>query len=376
MPCFGALIAAQVLLVWQAPPEGGLFGLERRLEGLQEAATDYGTFLRPSGEIRAVMLFARFPDAEVEETTQSLYDRLVPGGIDYYRRASYGRMSLKVDAIHRWIPMDSASDSGDYDCSRFETHKHYLSETIAKADGDVDFSQYDIVYVAGSRNPGTPNSPTFLADPGDGISVDGVEVRHAVTFGNDVRQEHWGWQVLIHETGHVMGLPDLYEYGSSSFHRFVGGWDPMGFVASGCHYLAWHKAKLGWLDDDQVAVLREGEATCVLTPIESEGGLKAVVLPIGDEEAYVVEARTHEMDEAEEPGVLLYKVSTAVESGHGPIQVIPARPDDDNPKLRPLFATLYNALYAEGAVMRDAEHLASVEILRRLPDGIEIRASR
>ena len=377
MPYAGALLVAQVLLIGQADRiEGSLLGLERRFDGLQEAATDYDSFVRPSGEVRAVMLFARFPDAEIEETTESLYDALVPGAVEYYRRASYGRMSLKVDAVRRWIPMDAASTTGEYDCSRFETHKHYLSEVIGKADPEVDFSRYDIVYVAGSKNPGTPNSPTFRADPGDGIAADGIEMRHAATFGNDVRNDHWGWRVLIHETGHVFGLPDLYGYGDRSTHGYVGGWDPMGLVASGCHYLAWHKAKLGWLDDDQAAVVRDGESTQMLTPIEREGGLKAIVLPFSDEEAYVVEARSHEMDEAEEPGVLLYTVSTAAESGHGPVQVIAARPDDDSPQLKPLFATLYNALFTDGTVLKDEDRGIEVDIVGRSPEGYTLKVSR
>src|SRR6516164_6459217 len=84
-----------------------------------EGRTDYRLFIRPEGEIKAVMLFARFPDAEAEESTRDLYDRLVPGGVAYFQRASFGEMSLTVDAHHRWIAMDQPSTR--YDCTKWET---------------------------------------------------------------------------------------------------------------------------------------------------------------------------------------------------------------------------------------------------------------
>src|SRR5262249_16924785 len=157
--------------------------------------------------IRAIMLFARFPDAEGEESTRDLYDRLVPEGAAFFKRASYGQMTLTVDIRHRWIAMDRPSTWEGYDQSKWDTHKAYVAEVVRKAGKDVDFGKYDIVYVVGSRNKGTPISPTWRAPVGRGIRAGNAEIRHAVTFGNDARDRNWGWQTLTHETGHVFGLP-------------------------------------------------------------------------------------------------------------------------------------------------------------------------
>jgi M6 family metalloprotease-like protein len=374
-----ALITALVLAASQVggSDEGTFLGLEPRLEGLQEAGTDYDRYLSPLGEVRAVMLFARFPDSTGDETPEELFELLVPGAVEYFERTSYGRISLGVTPVPRWIEMDAASDSGEYDCSQFETHRHYIREAVRKCDPDVDFSLYDVVYVVAASSPGLPNSPTLHALPGDGIEVDGVELRHGVTFGNDIRNDHWGWRVLVHEMGHVFGLPDLYGYAPASVHEYVGGWDPMGLLTNGSHFLAWHKAKLGWIDEDQVMVLEDGESAEVLvTPIGTSGGTKLVVLPIADDQAYALEVRTRAAVESDEPGVLLYRVRTSVPSGRGPMQVIPARGDDDDPELRRLYARHYNALYTEATVLDDADHRVHVSIREATPDGYLISVTR
>lgn len=346
-----------------------------------EGPTNYRLFLRPMGEIRAIMLFARFPDAEGQESTRDLYNRLVPEGTAFFARASYGQMTLTVDVRHRWIAMDRPSTWAGYDQSKWDTHRSYVAEVVRKAGDDVEFSKYDIVYIVGSKNPGTPISPTWRAHPGRGIRAGAAEIRHAVTFGNDVRDRNWGWQTLTHETGHAFGLPDLYAFQAdrSRFKdssRFVGCWDVMGCQQTGSEYLAWHKYKLGWLSDRDVLIARKTSQTGLITPIHEKGGLKAVVVPIDDVEAYVVEVRSRDGKPDSETGVLCYRVSLAIADGRGPIRIIPARPDDDDPQLERTFVTLYHALYLRGPVVADADRRLKIEILGREGRGYRIGVTR
>jgi M6 family metalloprotease-like protein len=62
--------------------------------------------------------------------------------------------------------------------------------------------------------------------PGSPLAtVDGIEIRHAVLIGEHRLQEpRHGSDGILHETGHVLGLPDLYADVNA-----VGGWDPMSF---------------------------------------------------------------------------------------------------------------------------------------------------
>src|SRR5262245_9243158 len=83
-------------IAWAQRREGGLLGLTPgpgTPPDFWEGWTNYRLFLRPKGELKAIMLFARFPDAESEESTQDLYNRLVPGGVAYFQKASFGELS-------------------------------------------------------------------------------------------------------------------------------------------------------------------------------------------------------------------------------------------------------------------------------------------
>jgi M6 family metalloprotease-like protein len=370
------------------PPERtkpvGFLGLTSKPgegERLTEGKTDYNVALRPAGKLRAVMLFARFPDTTREETTQDLYKRLAPEGIAFMKRASYGKVKLTIEPIHRWIPMDHPSTWENYNQRTFEGHHGYIQEVAQKLAEDVDFRQYDIVYIVGSYSPGCPISPTFIALPEEAPKVNGALIRHAVTFGNDCRLPRWGWQTLAHETGHLFGLPDLYSYDKPTGRykdglRHVGAWDLMSYQAVGQEYCAWHKHKLEWLNDNDFWIAAQGESTVTIAPIYARKGIRAIVAPISTSEAYVVEVRNRDANPRLECGVLIYRVDLKRASGHGPIEVLPAAPDSGDKDLEKTHITLYNALYSSGVVVNDASANLRIEIIGRDGKGFKFRVSR
>ncbi len=387
--CLAALVKARGA---DAPPPAflGLTAPPPPAAQFWEGPTDYGFALRPHGAVRAIMLFARFPDTTAEEDTRDLYTRLAPQSIDYFARVSYGKMTLQIDALHRWIPMDHPSTYPDYKTSEFHTQRTHLREVIEKAASQIDFRRYDIVYVVDSRAPGMPNSPTFGASPGDGIRIQGTEIRHGVTFGNDTRDDRWGWQTLCHETGHIFGLPDLYSFDYAPpykhIQRYVGFWDIMGFQATGSEYLAWQKRKLEWLTDDQFAIVPAPTGAdspkamvVALSPIYIKGGVKAVVVPLSATEAYVAEVRSRDGWTGTDTslGVLLYRVSLTAEH-EGFLRVLAAAPDTDPADLATerRFITLYNALFHEGIVLNDTTARARIEIVGRDGQNFRLRVTR
>ncbi|MBX9769345.1 MAG: hypothetical protein K2X47_18865, partial [Bdellovibrionales bacterium] len=62
------------------------------------------------------------------------------------------------------------------------------------------------------------------------------------------------------------------------------------------------------------------------TPINDTGGMKAVIVPVGDTKVVVVESRRSQGVDTNisKAGALVYTVDSSIQSGQGPIKVFPA----------------------------------------------------
>ncbi|MEP6909288.1 MAG: M6 family metalloprotease domain-containing protein [Actinomycetota bacterium] len=354
---------------------------------MNEGTTNAALPLRPDGRIRAVMLFVDFPDLHSSESSSALYDRMVPRSRAWFNEVSYGRMQLEVTPVHEWFRMPRALGSyGLRDGISWPEHHDYMADAIQAADPSVDFSAYNVVYVVAAKGTSIERSPAFQAYPGSGIQADGTELRYGATFFEDTRSDaRYAANVLIHETGHLLGLPDLYDVPDPTFwslFRFAGGWDMMSWNDPGGHFLAWEKWKLGWLDSSQLTCLRgPSELTTTITPIERGTGLKAVVVPTGLSSAYVIEARKRIGEDTAlcESGILIYSVNASVRSGDGPVQVHAAQRDQRGEAFN-RCGPLYNATYdkASGEVARFTDNAAglTVQVLSSSAAGYRVHVTR
>lgn len=358
-------------------PITGFLGLKTNITGAgeSEGRTDYDYFLKSNKPLNAIMIFALFNDKEKDEDTKELYSRLVPEAQEYFKKVSYGKFQLNVDVVHRWFPIDMKSKSG--------LREGHFKALLDKVDSEVNFNNYDIVYVVGSYAAGLHVSPTVIYSKKEKAHIyDGKKLRHFVTFGRDSRGKNWGWQTLVHETGHILGLPDLYNYDKGRKRRdvlrFIGSWDMMGIQNAGSHFLAWHKYKLGWLSDDNVLLVNVDnlkKSMYEISSIYDDKGYKMVVIPLNENEAYVLEMRKLEGKENARLGILIYKVSTKIGSTKGPIKVVAARLDDDNEELSKKYTTLYNALHFETDKFIDDENELCVKIIKKNGNSYTIEVS-
>ena len=354
---------------------------------MNEGTTNMALPLRAAGEVSAVMLFVDFSDLHATESTTVLHDRLVPHSRAWYEEVSYGRVHLGVTAVSHWLRMPrSLREYGLGDGITWPEHRSYIADAVAAAESEVDFSRYQIVYVVAAKNTHVERSPAFQAYPGSGIEVDGRELRFGATFFDDTRSDsRYAANVFIHETGHIFGLPDLYDVPNPTYwrlFRYAGGWDMKSWNEPGGHFLAWEKWKLGWLDPSQLTCVKgPGELTTTIAPLERPGGLKAVIVPTGISSAFVVEARKRIGQDARlcDDGVLVYSVDAAVRSGSGPVRVYAAQRDQDG-ELRDRCGPLYNAPYdrAKGEVARfnDASAGLSVQVLSSGANGYRVKVTR
>lgn len=256
---------------------------------------------------------------------------------NYYKEASYGKVNVSGEVIEVQMPHPYSyykigqeigvvsNDYGDY------TMALLVNEAVKAADAQVDFSQFAV-------NGEVPN--IFLIHPGTGaewnldpgiiwshkwevseaayyneyantgvepanwdyeahkITVDGVKV-NSYAIEPEVGGDLTGYLgavsgpyppqvgVYAHEFGHVLGLPDLYDYGydSEAMGAYTimasGSWTryPNAAPYSGnspVHFDAWSKVFLGL---EGVDTLTTGQKTYTINPASSANGAVKLVVP-------------------------------------------------------------------------------------------------
>lgn len=254
------------------------------------------------------------------ETMDSLmFSRGVwPGGsmADYYDENSYGKAYIDGDVVG-WI------DGGVY--TDYLDQWWLFGGLLYELDATIDFSQYDgngdgdvdaVIFVragTGEEDTGDPNDIwSFAINYGTGGGegpFDGVMVPRWNTspelrplrdpqdptqfLGTDVNSI----RVFCHETGHTVGLPDLYDYNDKLVHETyytpndandhpVYDWCTMGYYGYGhfslgcniaAHFCGWSKMDLGWIEP---VILDQYESHIELTNIETTDINSLFLVPI------------------------------------------------------------------------------------------------
>ena len=293
-------------------------------------------FKMPSvGDVKTIVLFADFSDVPATQTPEELLSIISPGAEAFYSEMSYGRMRWTLEPHPVWLRLSQPSAHYGEGIRSYDGHLAFIQEAVTLADADVDFSTADsVIVLVPPEASAIPYGPAFGASPGGGYFADGKTFANGATSGADL--PGWGSYWLNHETGHMMGLPDLYayQYDPNNYpdqHRFVGDFSLMGFIdGSAPGFFAFERWQLSWLDDEQIICQTTSDQTTTLTPIETQGGIKAVIVPISESKALVVESRRPIGADAEliKSGALVYLADTSIYSGEGTITVLPVSGDD------------------------------------------------
>jgi M6 family metalloprotease-like protein len=300
-----------------------------------------------------LVLFIDFPDRRAADATPAYrefdpYLKLLQPVVNWFDTASYGQFQLSFAAPQdsrqlAWLTMSKNAKDYKWSGAMEQTGDmfEYCHEAVQLAYDryGIRAGDYDLLLLMPAQGKsGLHNGPANINDqymgqaqvPPRTVLVERDGTAHTidtfVTAGNDLF--YWGYRWLIHETGHTFGLPDLYMYQPQvkdiEVDRFfhVGGWDIMGDIHGQSNdFLAWHKWKLRWIRDDQVDVVSRRTAQAgvhVLSPVETPGGSKMVVVRTGVSTAYVAEFRTAlGVNGLQTPaggsGVLIYRLDTGPE---------------------------------------------------------------
>jgi hypothetical protein len=108
-------------------------------------------WLAPRGRVDAVMLFVDFPDAPANDNTISQLAARHTAHLAWFEEASYGRFSVSVTAVARWFRLPRPTSTYT-PLPQSVHHPDVFADAVAAADGAVDFSRYQAVFVIGARD--------------------------------------------------------------------------------------------------------------------------------------------------------------------------------------------------------------------------------
>jgi M6 family metalloprotease-like protein len=260
-----------------------------RLDGLTpNAASLAGAAL--TGTLRVPVVAVRYADVAEPFPVAQLSDRLFGESrgdtmtySSYWSEVSGGLLEV-TGSITSWITLGKPSSyylpREKFGWGQFGRTSELRREALRVADAAIDFTQFDndgedgvpntadddgfvdfvaFVYAlpcpsearAGAIWPHRAAMPPFATND---LNHAGVPVRIAdyvilpAVDPQSCGPMHIG--VLAHETGHALGLPDLYDYDGSS--QGIGAWGLMGTGShnarfSPAHLSAWEKEQLGWV---------------------------------------------------------------------------------------------------------------------------------
>lgn len=302
-----------------------------------------------TGEFRILVLFVRFPDDPPTNSTTQLIEQRIQPMADYFYYSSYGNLRLVGQYFLEWVDLprpltyygEDFDEDGDGEVDVDPRIEELVQDTLNIFDPSANYTEYDHLMIihsapdqAASDDPGDIWSQCLCdigAPTGYAFETDDGVIRSNRT-GISVVSELEGVGTFIHELGHGLGLPDLYDLKYEAM--FVGPWSPMAVGASlgdppgsgPSDLSAVEKLWLGWVGAEVVRVGSRRNLT--LSPLYLGEGLMAVKVPLDQDRYYVFEYRVKAGLDVNLPGggVLLYLVNETVPSGHGIVRVVDRSP--------------------------------------------------
>jgi M6 family metalloprotease-like protein len=290
------------------------------------------------GAQKVILLLVEYPDLKHTLSPEQIYANVFPTLNAYYTEVSYNQTWIIGKITPSWKMLQNTStyyDLSSVTSSGWSKGRDvtFISDAIRAWDREVDFSEYDYVFIAGAGNSiwGYTDFQVPLATTDDGVTITGATAQREV----------YDWTIYAHEFGHLaLGLPDLYSY-EIAFTRpsdyraaaiYVGPWDLMSRSDNRPQIGSWAKIHAGWIPDSTVLELLPGQnGAAMIQPLERPtSGVDAVIVYIDGVRYFIVENRQPVGFDRVLPdrGILIsYVDESKYWRGNGPVVVQDAHPE-------------------------------------------------
>jgi M6 family metalloprotease-like protein len=280
-----------------------------------------------------------------------------------------------VTPRHGWLRMPRPAAAyfpagGEVDYNR------YITDALTAADPTFDFSGIELVYIVPAPGSGHPIGPAHFQPR---LVLDGQELENHVTFGDDSMLDTPASgthsELLVHETGHELSLPDYYSYTGDDVHRHLGAWDPMGDAFLGNHLSAWSKRKLGWLGKSEFLCVSRGRSTVELRAADVPRGRHALFIRLSATRAFIVEARRRSGFDAPicSEGVVVYLLDGRRKGDTGGLTVRPRLPDSGE-SCGDSLVRFDQAAFAPGSTFRSGK--VTVKVVSATANGYRVTVAK
>ncbi len=230
---------------------------------------------RVSGDICNLVILVRFADESnilPSSDFEPVFNAATDSVREYYDEVSYGSVNM-ISTITDWVTLPNNGSYYAYNDSTYGHPERMIRDAADILDSQgFDFSQFDcdgdgeidaVDVIHSGHGYETSHDPddihshyAALTWYGDDFYKDGV---HFVAYHTEPEVQSDGYSptqigVIVHETGHFFGLPDLYDYDYDS-----GGIGLWGVMCSGpwagpgmdgtvpTHFSIWSKYQLDWV---------------------------------------------------------------------------------------------------------------------------------
>lgn len=339
--------------------------LSLRLEDFRFRGLKSFNALGNKDTIRAATYYVDFPDhpggtefPEIQvEPIQSFYDQK-SGGRVYFESIVHEK-TWNRSATRAPAPNGTKVPNGEK-----------IQELFAKQSRGFDLRRVNVTHTV------FPEIPDYSRANVNGMGrfTKNRKFGANISLGNGVRRADYH-KTMIHEYGHVFGLPDLYYEDDKGTGpeivntNAVGAWSLMADAFGSKNFLQWELYYLGWFSKENMKYVTDQTWQGELKKYGAKSGTTLLIIPEDESALYQTSFYCIEVPEKPNPdymeGVLVYYVDTSIKTSLLPIKIMKQR-----------LSETYEAPLRVGEELSLEEIPFTVKVLNESNDGYKIGISR